>query len=120
MLQVPDQKTKALLDLADFFEALDSSLYDQSTYLNHRTGARCICGWQNALIGHAEDDCAQASVALGLTHEIAKALFSGTGGQKVVRRRAWILPDIIEEPTPKEAAACLRHLAVTGELSAGW
>ena len=119
MLQVPDQKTKALLDLADFFETLDPKLYDQSIYHNHRTGARCICGWQNARTGHAEDDCTQACATLGLNPKIARALFIGAGGLKVVRR-SWILPDITKKPTPKEAAACLRHLAVTGELPAGW
>jgi hypothetical protein len=119
MLQVPDQKTKALLDLADFFEKLDPTLYDQSIYHNHRNGARCICGWQNARTGHAEDDCGQAAAALGLSHKIARALFSGAGGRKVVHR-SWILPDKIEKPTPREAAACLRHLAATVELPSGW
>lgn len=119
MLQVPDQKTKALLDLADFFETLNPALYDQTIYHNHRTGARCICGWQNARTGHAEDDCKQASATLALSHKIARALFRGAAGQKVVRR-SWIWLDMIERPTPKEAAACLRHLAVTGELPADW
>jgi hypothetical protein len=119
MLQVPNQKTKALLDLADFFETLDPTLYDQGIYHNRRTGARCICGWQNARTGHPEDDCTQATATLGLSHNIARALFRGAGGQKVVRR-SWIFPDITEKPTPKEAAACLRHLAVTGELPKNW
>jgi hypothetical protein len=119
MLQVPDRKTKSLLDLANFFETLNPALYDQTTYYNPRTGARCICGWHNARIGHAEGDCDHASANLGLSHTIAKRLFKGHAGQKMIRRR-WILPDIIEKPTPKEAAACLRHLAVTGELPSGW
>ena len=119
MLHVPDRKTKALLDLADFFENLDPALYDQSTYHNHSSGARCICGWQNARAGRAEDDCDQAAETLGLSRTIANALFSCAGGQKIVRRR-WILPDLTEKPTPKEAAACLRHVAITGELPAAW
>lgn len=118
MLQVPDRKSRALLELASFFESLDPALYDQSTFYNSRTGACCICGWQNTRTGQAVDDWDQASASLGLTPAIAKALFSATGGQKIKRR--WLLPDVIEKPTSKEAASCLRHLAITGEIPALW
>lgn len=119
MLHVLHPKTKALLDLADFFENLDPALYDQRTYHDRKSGSRCICGWQNARIGHTEDDCDKAAEMLGLGRTIANDLFRCTGGQKVVQRR-WIFPDVTEKPTPKEAAACLRHLAITGELPAAW
>jgi hypothetical protein len=119
MLQVPDEKTKALLDLADFFETLDPAFYDQSTYHNPTTGARCICGWQNARTGHANDDHEAASAALGLNPATAKALFSGKAGQRTVHR-SWLFRNVTEKPTPKEAAACLRQLAVTGDIPNGW
>jgi hypothetical protein len=119
MLHIPDRKTKALLDLADFFETLDPALYDQSTYHNPTTGAHCICGWQNARTGDASDDHDKASATLGLSPAIAMALFSGKAGQKTVHR-SWLFRNVTEKPSPKEAAACLRHLAVTGELPAGW
>jgi hypothetical protein len=119
MLKVPDRKTKALLDLADFFETLDPALYDQSTYHNPWTGARCICGWQNARTDHANDDHDKACATLGLSPATAQALFSAKAGQKTVRR-SWLFGNVTEKPTPKEAAACLRHLAVTGELPIGW
>lgn len=119
MLQVPDQKTKALLDLADFFETLDPTLYDQSTYHNPTTGARCICGWENVRTGHANDDYDNASAALGLSRATAKALFRAKAGEKTIRR-SWLFGNVTQKPSSKEAAACLRHLAVTGHLPAGW
>jgi len=119
MLQVPDQKTRALLDLADFFETLDPTLYDQASYHNPKTGARCICGWQNFRTGHPKDDHESASAALGLNRTTANTLFRSEAGEKIIRR-SWLFGNVTEKPTASDAAACLRHLAVSGELPPEW
>ena len=119
MLHVPSPDVQAILSLADFFDTLDPALYDQTTYLDFQTGARCICGWQNTRAGLAESKADEAAVALGLSTKVASYLFRREGGQRTVRQR-WLLPDLVEGPTPREAAVCLRYLAVTGELPPNW
>ena len=124
MLQVRDASTKALLDLADFFEDLDPKLYNQSFFEVNDT--RCICGWANYRAGNnaSPSDIDEACIALGIDYSIGMDLFRATGGSKT-EQRSWLASLFREEstitpPTTKDAARCLRHLAVTGELPADW
>jgi hypothetical protein len=111
MLQTPNKHTKALLDLADYFEQLDPSDYDQTNYEG------CICGHCNHRAGRTECD-SRARVELGLTHQQAARLFSSRGGFRTgpgLFGAVFSIP-----PTPQDAARCLRHIAVTGEVPKDW
>ena len=113
MLQRPSGATKALLDLADYFDRLDPCLYNQSSF------ARCICGHCNQRAGRVDHDTRAAARELGLTYEQAKVLFDGGAG----RTSVYFLGGLYSHtqlPTSKDAAACLRHLAVTGDLPETW
>lgn len=97
MLQQLDQKTKNTLKLADFIEKLEPDRFDMGKW-GQLGEPRCICGWLMHTHGHADkQDVPTAANLLGINVFEAARLFHG-------------------EFTTKEAAAALRHLAITGEV----
>jgi hypothetical protein len=117
MLQELPVNTKAILDLAHFFETLDPKLYRQDCW-DDCEGARCICGWTNYRAGYSPaHDQETAAILLGIDEEMATKLFRGSAGRKT-KMGYFGLRD--ELPTPQEAASCLRHLAITGEVPKNW
>jgi hypothetical protein len=104
MLQMPSKIAKEILDLATFIEELPPGRYSQRNYHDGH-GTRCICGWQNYRKGRIkQDDWEEAADDLGLSLHEAEDLF---------RAYPW---ETVAEPTARDAARVLRHLAVTGEV----
>lgn len=102
MLQKPDVHTQRILDLADYFDGLDPTKYNQHRWQD------CICGHAARRIGLESDfldtdgrNAAAVRDHLGLSSNGAADLFRAYEGFN---------------PLPKQAAKVLRHLAVTGEV----
>lgn len=64
----------------------------------------CVGGWTCAVFGFHRHDDFEAADALGLTNQEAHLLFYPSG-------------EAAYTATPAQAAACLRHLAETGEVN---
>jgi|KBSMisStaDraftv2_1062788.scaffolds.fasta_scaffold1506807_1 hypothetical protein len=98
-----DKTTQNILKMAEFFENLPPEKYNQNDFLDGH-GRRCICGWVNFKTSHPlPADRFHAADYLGISIDQSLALFGA--------RR--------DDPTPKQAARVLRHLAVTGEVNWG-
>ena len=113
MLYKPDKHTKELLDLADFMEKLPASAYNQEV-VDDGCGRGCIAYWQGRSRHIKKDYIEYAHESLGLDGKTGRQLFHPDGGKVMCMGLEW------RGPTPKEAAACLRELAVTGEVPASW
>ncbi len=101
MLQKPDVKTHNILKMAEFFETLSITKYNQK-HFEDSNGRKCICGWTNYLNNVLPENKEQARLYLGLRHSQMLELFRC---------------DPPVRATPKIAARVLRHLAVTGEVN---
>src|SRR5262245_64937665 len=112
MLQAPDRATKGLLELADYMENVDPTNYRQSVY-NDGCGRGCIAFHAMCRMGIAVP-FSDACYHLGISRDIAHKLFHADAG------RTMLMGITLREPTPKEAARAIRHLAVTGEVPANW
>jgi hypothetical protein len=112
MLQKPNKETKALLDLADYFDRLSPDEYDQTKYDG------CICGHCNRRSFRANDDTSGAARELGLSDHQAGQLFAMNAGQR--NQFSFFGMVTVIKPSPHDAARCLRDLAVTGEIPHYW
>ena len=124
MLQKPDVHTDRILKLADHIEKLSDSDFGM------RNWCTCIAGHAVKQSGEEKnlfnlDVRFVAANLLGLSTLEATQLFCPKRHglqrrQEVVSRRAQYVfgaPNPIRDDiTPKQAAKCLRHLAVTGEV----
>lgn len=100
MLHKPDVNVDRIMKLADFIGGLEHGSSFSMKSWGSTGEPRCICGWLSHQEGHSRyDDVSYAADLLGISFETACKLF-----------------DPKTDYTPKEAAAALRHLAVTGEL----
>jgi len=100
MLKKPDVNVDLIMKHADFIAGLDADRFSQRKW-GFLDEPRCICGWLLHNAGIKEKDNVEiASKMLGIEYMEACKLFA-------------------PEPqlTPKEAAARLRHLAITGEVA---
>ena len=105
--------TQRLLEHADFLENLDPKKYDQRDF------DRCICGWHNWRMGRrTSSDVKAAAADFGITQEQASRLFHAEAGRRPEFN--WYGYGEVVLPTPKDAARCLRHIAVTGDLPDNW
>jgi hypothetical protein len=111
MLNKPDVQTQKILELSEFFENLDPGNYNQKMF--GFNGARCICGWINHRAGRIESDIEGACSDIGVSYETGRKLFRGSAGEHT----SWFHTT---NPTPKDAARALRHLAITGEVPKDW
>jgi hypothetical protein len=108
MLQVVDQRTQRLLQLADHIEDLDDDEF------NMRDWCKCIAGHCVKYYGPPER-AFMASQEPRIMYEAADIL--GLNEREMIEL---FTPGLVSDgdlPTPKEAAQTLRELAVSGQIS---
>lgn len=106
MLQVPDKLTKQLLDLANDIE--------RSSNFNMKKWNCCIAGHVAARHGFPVTERIKhdAAEALGIGPATAQQLFCPPNPT----HSFYSTHSMIRNVTKEQAARCLRHLAVTGEV----
>src|SRR5262245_46620713 len=114
MLQTPDKDTKTLLDLAGYMEnTVRNDQYRQEVY-NDGCGRGCIAYWFSQMKLGTNVPFADIHYHMGIERNVADQLFSPEGG------KVTLMGIGLRGPSVREAAKCLRHLAVTGEVPANW
>ena len=105
MLAKPDVNVERILDLSNYMENLDPSLYDQRTLgrsvLGDSKSPCCIWGHIRLREHNYDMNIQDLGNFLGLAVDQICGVVSNIGNK---------------QPTNKEAASMLRHLAVTGEI----
>jgi hypothetical protein len=105
MLTKPDVNVETILELADFMEALPPEKYNQTKCFGNSC---CIWGWDMVRNHQSYHDSPDHGVLFCERMGINRNQFC-----KLVDGR----PFSYYEPTSKDAARVLRHLAYTGEVN---